>query len=82
MKKISLFLLLLSLGLAAHAKEEPMYPVSGIPDDMKTNMYGVIREQELKFEINSEKSATTYGRIVITILNSNALSCAKKDFVL
>ena len=78
MKKISLFLLLLSLGLAAHAKEEPMYPVSGIPDDMKTNMYAVIREQELKFEINSEKSATTYGRIVITILNSNALSCAKK----
>jgi len=78
MNKFSLTLLCLAIGLITHAKEDPLYPVSSIPEDLKTNMYAVIREQEIKFEINSEKSATTYGRVVITILNSNASSCAKK----
>lgn len=61
-----------------NAKDEPLYSVSSIPEIMKTGMYAVIREQELRFEINSEKNATTYGRVVITILNPNALSYAKK----
>jgi hypothetical protein len=69
------FILLTS---AVYGKDEPLYPVATIPEDMKTGMYAVIREQELRFEINSEKNATTYGRIVITILNANALSYAKK----
>ena len=78
MRKISLFLLGITLGLIASAKEDPAYPVSAIPEDMKTGMYAVIREQELRFEINSEKNATTYSRLVITILNSNAEDWAEK----
>jgi transglutaminase-like putative cysteine protease len=45
---------------------------------MKTGMYAVIREQELRFEINSVSSSTTYYRIVITILNSNAKNYGKE----
>jgi hypothetical protein len=73
-------LLVLSLlsNFVISAKDEPLYSVSSIPESMKTGMYAVIREQELRFEINSEKNATTYGRVVITILNPNALSYAKK----
>ena len=51
MRKTSLFLLGITLGLIASAKEDPAYPVSAIPEDMKTGMYAVIREQELRFEI-------------------------------
>ena len=78
MRKTSLFLLGITMGFIVSAKEDPAYPVSAIPEDMKTGMYAVIREQDLRFEINSEKSATTYSRLVITILNSNAEDCAEK----
>ena len=72
MKKVAFFLLGTFVSLIVSAKEDPAYPVSSIPDDLKTGMYAVIRDQELRFEINSEKNATTYVRLVITILNSNA----------
>ncbi|WP_276368123.1 DUF3857 domain-containing transglutaminase family protein [Chryseolinea sp. H1M3-3] len=78
MRKCILLLIVLLVVLHTNAKEDPRYPVSEIPEDMKTGMYAVIREQEIMFEINSEKNATTYGRLVITILNANALSYAKK----
>lgn len=61
-----------------NGKEDPQYAISEIPEALKTGMYAVIRTQELRFEINSEKSATTYGHLVITILNSNAVGYAKK----
>ena len=70
--------MVVALVSSTYAKDEPNYAVSLIPDDMKTGMYAVIREQEVRFEINSVKNATTSGRIVITILNANALSYAKK----
>jgi transglutaminase-like putative cysteine protease len=78
MKRIVSLLLALLSGVAAFAKEDPKYPVSAIPEDMKTGMYAVIREQELRFEINSVSSSTTYYRIVITILNSNAKNYGKE----
>jgi hypothetical protein len=72
MRKISLLLLGITLGLIASAKEDPVYPVSAIPEDMKTGMYAVIREQESIFSIHSTNSSTYKVRIVITILNSKA----------
>lgn len=81
MKSVLLSLFLILVGLVANAKDEPLYTVSAIPENMKTGMYAVIREQELRFEINSEKNATTYGHVVITILNSNAISYAKKILI-
>ena len=81
MRRIWFVLFAMLMGSFATAKEDPSYPISAIPDDMKTGMYAVIRDQELKFEINSEKNATTYFRIVITILNANAENYAKKILV-
>jgi hypothetical protein len=72
------FLIGVMSALSATAKDAPVYAVSAIPENMKAGMYAVIRESELRFEINSKKNATTYGRIVITILNPNALGYAKK----
>lgn len=77
MRIFILFVGLLS-GFFAAAKDGQVYAVSAIPENMKTGMYAVIRENELRFEINSEKNATTYGHIVITILNSNAIGWARK----
>jgi transglutaminase-like putative cysteine protease len=78
MKRLLFCLTTLITGFVLQAKDEPLYPVSSIPEDMKTGMYAVIRDQEIRFEINSSKNANTYGRIVITILNQNGNRCAKK----
>ena len=78
MKRIVSLVLALLSCIAAFAKEDPKYPVSAIPEDMKTGMYAVIREQELRFEINSVSSSSTYYRVVITILNSNAKNYGKE----
>lgn len=78
MKRIVSLLIVLLSCVTAFAKEDPKYPVSAIPEDMKTGMYAVIREQELRFEINSVSSSTTYYRVVITILNSNAKNYGKE----
>jgi hypothetical protein len=77
MKRIVSLVLVLLSSIPTFAKEDPKYPVSTIPEDMKTGMYAVIREQELRFEINSVSSSTTYYRVVITILNSNAKNYAR-----
>ena len=42
-------------ALSATGKDAPVYAVSAIPENMKTGMYAVIREKELRFEINSTK---------------------------
>lgn len=60
--------------VAAYSKEEPKYPVSAIPEEMKTGMYAVIREKKIEFEINSINSTRTFYRVVITLLNSKAKS--------
>lgn len=78
MKRIVSLLFVLLSCITVFAKEDPKYPVSAIPEDMKTGMYAVIREQELRFEINSVSSSTTYYRVVITILNSNAKNYGKE----
>jgi transglutaminase-like putative cysteine protease len=78
MKKMSWLLLCTLIYTSVLAKEDPKYPVSAIPEDMKTGMYAVIRESELKFEINSVSNTNMYYHIVITILNSNAKHYAKK----
>ncbi|SKC74706.1 DUF3857 domain-containing transglutaminase family protein [Ohtaekwangia koreensis] len=78
MKKMSWLLLCTLIYTSVLAKEDPKYPVSAIPEDMKTGMYAVIRERELKFEINSVSNAVMHYRIVMTILNSNAKQYAKE----
>lgn len=72
MKKIWKLILLLLVTLSVFAKEEPKYPVSDIPEEMKAGMYAVIRESKLEFEINAINNSRSYYRVVITILNSKA----------
>jgi hypothetical protein len=57
---------------------DPKYPVSDLPEEMTRGMYAVIRDKEVRFEINSVSSSTLYYRIAITILNSNAKSSASE----
>jgi hypothetical protein len=71
---LSNFLLFLALSCFG---ADPKYPVSEIPEEMKKGMYAVIRETELRFEINSISSSKYYYHIAITILNPNAKNYAK-----
>ncbi|NOT75209.1 MAG: DUF3857 domain-containing transglutaminase family protein [Cyclobacteriaceae bacterium] len=65
-------ILLLSLPVFAENK----YPVSEIPDSLKSGMYAVIREDQTVIEIFSlNKSVETVHRVV-TILNEKAKSYA------
>lgn len=78
MKKGFSFLLSLLIAVPVFAKDEPFYPVSAIPEDMKKGMYAVIRDHETRYEIHSPKHATTYIRTVVTILNSNGNRAARE----
>src|SRR6187399_1196113 len=73
-----LALLATLLAYSSFSREEPRYPVSMIPEDLKKGMYAVIREKEVKVEINAINSSSTYYRLVITILNSNAREYASE----
>ena len=53
-----------------------VYPVSDIPDSLKTNAYAVIRKEETILEYNNISSAKTYNYKAITILNKNGDACA------
>jgi hypothetical protein len=61
------------------AKDEPRYPVSQIPEDLKKGMYAVIRESHERFEIISTKQSKHYIHKVITILNSKAKRYAEEQ---
>lgn len=78
MKKIVIVVIGLLLSFSSFGKDDPKYPVSSIPEDMKTGMYAVIREKEVRCEINSVRSSSVFYRTVITILNSNAKSYASE----
>ena len=64
------------VSFSSAAKDEPKYPVTGISEEMKKGMYAVIRDHELKFELNAINSSTKYYRMAITILNPKAKNYA------
>ena len=76
MKIICFVILSFLVCFSSLGKEQPKYPVSGIPEEMKTGMYAVIREKKVEFEINNISNARTYYHIVITLLNANAMNYA------
>jgi transglutaminase-like putative cysteine protease len=67
---------LLSIIRTQGAASMPMYPVSQIPDEMKKGMYAVIRQKEVRLEIQSISSSSYYLKQVITILNPQAKNYA------
>jgi transglutaminase-like putative cysteine protease len=56
--------------------DEPKYPVSQIPEEMKKGMYAVIRHKEVRLDIQSKSSSSYYVKQAITILNSKAKNYA------
>jgi transglutaminase-like putative cysteine protease len=79
MKRISTLFFLTSLSLHLFAKDDPKYPVSQIPENLKKGMYAVIRESHERFEIVSSSQSKYYVHKVITILNSKARSLAEES---
>ncbi len=79
MKKTLSSLPLLFLVLASvYAKEQPQYPVSAIPDELKKNAYAVVREDAMKFTILSKSTATLYVHLVVTIMNDKGKHFARE----
>ncbi len=64
------------LTIQARGADEPKYPVSQIPEEMKKGMYAVIRQKEVRVDIQSKSSSSYYAKQVITILNSKAKAYA------
>lgn len=62
---------LLFTPLSILAKDDPKYPVSSIPQNMKDGMYAVVREDFYRFEIISINRSRQKVHKVITILNEN-----------
>lgn len=60
------------------AKDEPKYPVSQIPEELKKGMYAVVRESHERFEILSVKQSRYYLHKVITIFNGEARRYAEE----
>lgn len=71
MKYLILFFALF-ISSSVFAKDDPKYPVSQIPENMKTGMYAVIRHQEIHVMVHSIKNSSYYSREVITLLNPQA----------
>ncbi len=53
------------------AKEDPKFPVSAIPEDLKKDANVVFREDQMIYTIHSKSKATYKIYQVITILNAN-----------
>jgi hypothetical protein len=70
--RIFLIGILLHIITQLHGASDPMYPVSQIPDELKKDMYAVIRHKEVRLDIQSISSSSYYIKQVITILNPKA----------
>jgi hypothetical protein len=60
------------------AKDEPKYPVSAIPAELKENVNVVVREEVTRFRILSKNSANLYVHQVLTIFNEKGNRFAKE----
>ena len=67
------------LAIPLSAKENPKYPVSDIPEELKANVNVVIREDHMKFKIHERNRATHYVHFVVTIFNEKGNYYASTD---
>jgi len=67
----SLFVWMLSLGVSPKAEAVDLkYPVSEIPDELKTNVHAVVRCDQFEYTIESRHKATLRRKLAVTILGS------------
>jgi transglutaminase-like putative cysteine protease len=71
---ITCFLFLSLCSIAADGK----YPVSNIPEELKSNVNAVVRDYQLTFKIHSKSKASYYVHHVITILNEKSKHYAEE----
>jgi transglutaminase-like putative cysteine protease len=71
MKKIHFFLIAVLYCSLSIAKEDPKFPVSSIPAELKKDVNVVFRKDEMIFTIYSKSKASYRVYQVITILNAN-----------
>jgi Domain of Unknown Function with PDB structure (DUF3857)/Transglutaminase-like superfamily len=76
MKKYFLFLIFVVCNSLLDAKDDPKYPVSAIPENLKQGMYAVVREDFARFEILAVNKSRYYVHKVITILNEKGKNYA------
>lgn len=72
-----IFVCILSLLGNVILAADPKYPVSAIPEELKKNMYAVIRDEQTVLTISSKSSSSYYYKKVITILSPKANDYAK-----
>src|SRR5687768_12554117 len=71
------FLCLLSAALNTQGGD-PKYPVSAIPEALRTNVNVVFREDHMTFRIHSKSKASYFVHQIITILNDKGKRYASK----
>lgn len=72
-------LLCLVASLEASAKDDPKYPVSTIPQNLKIGADVVVREDHIKFTILEKNHAKKYVHFVATIFNEKGKEYASHD---
>jgi transglutaminase-like putative cysteine protease len=77
MKKFIFFLCVCSCYVA-FSKDEPKFPVSAIPEELKKDVNIIFREDQMTFTIHSKSRATYRVYQAITILNQNGSGYAKE----
>lgn len=66
----AILIALLTISLASlNAKENPRYPVSAIPEELKKGACAVVREDRMTFTIHTRSTATLHAHLVVTIFN-------------
>lgn len=64
---------LLYIYCSCLVSQQPSFKVSDIPDELRKNAKAVVRNQQIEFNIKSEKQATLDVSYAITILNENGI---------
>src|SRR5690606_8516071 len=76
--KAIVFFLCVTICVVSVKAGEVKFPVSDIPEDMKENMYAVIRERATDFKILDREKSVLREYMAITILNPKGKAYAKE----
>lgn len=74
---LSRLLIIVVWGLSPGVQAEPGYPVSEIPEALKTHANVVVRDDQMQYTLVSTKKATFRRKYVVTILNPKGSRFAK-----
>jgi transglutaminase-like putative cysteine protease len=77
--KISFTIIAVFALITASLAADPKYPVSSIPEALKKNNYGVIREQITESRILAKNRLVFYKKDVVTILNQNGKFMSRRS---